>query len=159
MIGTRRRAVTGVVAPALVAALLLVGCGDSASDDADDTPTELADAATVEQTTSTEAATTAPETTTTVAPVGMGTPIEAATRLFDAWIADDRITAATVAEPAAVDGIWAGTKGDYGQYSGCDSAEFDTSGCLFRGAPGTIQFSMARRGDAWVVTSAIYSPP
>jgi hypothetical protein len=157
MIGTRRRALTGVVAPALVAALLLAGCSDSGTDEAE--PTELADAASVEQTTSTEATTTAPETTTTVAPVGMGTPIEAATRLFDAWIADDRVTAATVAEPAAVDGIWAGTKGDYGQYSGCDSAEFDTSGCLFRGAPGTIQFSMARRGDAWVVTSAIYSPP
>jgi hypothetical protein len=157
MIRTRTRLLLAVTAP-LLAGGLAVGCGESKTDQADG-PTELADAATTERTTATTAAPTTAVPTTTAAPTGMGSPIDAATRLFDAWVADDRATAATVAEPVAIEGIWAAARGDYGQYNQCDSAEFDTSGCLFRGAPGTIAFTMERRGEAWVVIEALYSEP
>ena len=61
------------------------------------------------------------------ATTGLGAPIDSAQRLYDAWKADDRFTAGTVAEANAVEGMWATAPGDYAQYSGCDSAEFDTS--------------------------------
>lgn len=103
--------------------------------------------------------TTAPTTTEPAPPAGRPTPLESAQTLYDAWFADDRVTAATVAEPDAVEAMWLTARGDYAVYNQCDSGEFGTSGCLFRGANGTIQFTMERRDDTWVVSTAFYSEP
>lgn len=64
-----------------------------------------------------------------------------------------------MAEPDAVEAMWLTARGDYAVYNQCDSGEFGTSGCLFRGANGTIQFTMERRDDTWVVSTAFYSEP
>ncbi len=92
-------------------------------------------------------------------PTGAADPAAAATVLYDASVAGDRVAAATVAEPDAVDAVFAAEPGPYALYSGCDSGEFDISGCLFRDrtTDNTIQFDMERRGDAWVVVSAFAS--
>lgn len=94
-----------------------------------------------------------------VEPVGASDPGTAATVLYDASVAGDRSTAATVAESDAIDAAFAAEPGPYGLYSACDSGEFDVSGCLFRDrtTDNTIQFDMERRGDAWVVVNVFAS--
>jgi hypothetical protein len=90
----------------------------------------------------------------------LATPRDAAQGLYDAWKADDRARAATLAVPAAVEGQWATAPGDFALYNKCDSAEFDTSGCLFRGSGGTISYTMEKApGNQWVVITAIFSAP
>lgn len=147
---------------AIALALLLAACG-STSDEPAAEPQISDEAATLDSTTapastappSTEATTTAP-----AAPIGLFSPEESAQALYDAWKADDRATAATLAVPAAIEGQWATAPGDYAVYNACDSAEFDTSGCLFRGAGGTIQYTMEKAaGDRWIVTAAFFSAP
>lgn len=93
-------------------------------------------------------------------PVGAADPAAAATALYEAFDVDDRDTASEVAEPEAVEETFAAERGPYALYSDCDSGEFDVSGCLFRDRTtnNTIQFDMERRGDAWVVTNAFFSP-
>jgi hypothetical protein len=115
----------------------------------------------VEKTTTTAAASTtaAPTTAAPAAPVGLPDQEAVAQRLYDAWVADDRVTAATVADQAAIDNIWPAAKGDYSLYNSCSTGEFDTSGCLFRGANGTIQVDLEKRGDNWVVAGAFWSEP
>jgi hypothetical protein len=145
------------MAVVLVAA---AGCSSSSSGSATKgtTKTEIGDAASVSSTTAPTTTTTAPTTTTTIpAPVGLDTPKAAAERLYSAWKAGDRNGALTVAEPAAVDGIFAAAPGNYSLYSGCDTAEFSDSGCLYRGDAGTIQVTMAKRGTLWVVITAFYA--
>jgi hypothetical protein len=145
----------------LAASLVLAGCGGSGSNaGGDGGDATVGEAATVEATTSTTSpATTTAAPTTTVAPLGLFSPDESAQKLYDAWKADDRATAATLAEPAAVEGQWATAPGDYALYNRCDSGEFGTSGCLFRGNGGTIQYTVERRGDRWVVIQAFFSAP
>lgn len=153
------------------------GCGSSSDGSAPKGPAEIGDAATADQTMTTNAddppattTTTVPKPTTTTttsaptttkAPVAMGadTPEATAQRLYDSWKAGDRAGAATVAQTAAVDGIWATAPGDYALYNQCDSGEFGTSGCLFRGNGGTIAFTMTQQGDLWIVTEAVFSGP
>ena len=147
----------GLAAVALGAAAALAACGSSGSASG---PTKVAPTATVDKTTTTMADTTsAPSTTAAPATTGAATPSETAQRLYDAWKANDKAAAATVATPEAVAGMWQAAPGDYGQYSGCDTGEFSTSGCLYRGNPGTIQIDMERKGDLWVVVDAYYSDP
>lgn len=161
-----RRPAALVVAGGLALALALPACGSS-SDGAASSEVELSDEAASTDVSTTEApddtkVTVTSEPTDTTAPIattGMASPEEAATRLYDAWYADDRATAATIAEPDAVAAMWETARGDYSIYSGCDSAEFEVSGCLFRGANGTIQMTMERQGDLWIVTGAFYSEP
>lgn len=142
---------------AVAAAAVLAGCGSSGSASG---PTKVAPTATVDKaTTTTAATTTAPSTTAAPATTGGTTPSETAQRLYDAWKANDKAAAATVATPEAIAGMWKSAPGDYGQYSGCDTGEFSTSGCLYRGNPGTIQIDMERKGDLWVVVDAYYSDP
>ena len=148
---TRRAALVGAVA-----VLALAGCGKNASDTAK-SQTSVAPPVTVERTT-TAPPTTTPTTTTAPALVGMPTPEDAARKLFDAWKAGDKVTAATIGTPEAVTHIWATPPADYYLYSRCDSAEFDTSGCLWRGNPGTIQFDLAKQGAVWIVSDAVFSP-
>jgi hypothetical protein len=95
----------------------------------------------------------------TTDPVGAPDPAAAATTLYDAAVADDRATAATVAEPDAVDAAFAVEPGPYALYSACDSGEFDISGCLFRDrtTDDTIQFDMERRDGGWVVVNVFAS--
>ncbi|MFN8018361.1 MAG: hypothetical protein U0P45_09585 [Acidimicrobiales bacterium] len=155
----RARRTSGLVAAMAIAAVALAACGSSGSASG---PTKVAPTATVDKPTTaptsastltTQPATTAPATT------GGATPSETAQRLYDAWKANDKAAAATVATPEAIAGMWQTAPGDYGQYSGCDTGEFSTSGCLYRGNPGTIQIDMERKGDLWVVVDAYYSDP
>ncbi|MGI8755404.1 MAG: hypothetical protein ACR2MB_05995 [Acidimicrobiales bacterium] len=155
---------------ALLAALVVAGCTKSdggGSSKPHRTKVRIGDAATVDRPTSTTVA--APTTAATAAtstgptappaPEGLESPKAAAQRLYDTWKAGDRPSALVVATPEAVDGIWATAPGDYSLYNDCDSAEFDTSGCLFRGNSGTIQFTMERHGAAWVVIEALFAEP
>ena len=118
------------------------------------------DAATVDKPTTTVAPTTtaAPSTTLPV-PTGLPDQEAAAKKLYDAWFANDKVTAATVADLIAIDAMWKTAKGDYSLYNHCSTGEFDTSGCLFRGNNGTIQIDLEKRGDNWVVAGAFYSDP
>lgn len=151
------RHVAAVCLAALVCAVALGACGDDGSSDSGGAssttrPVAIGDSATV-------TATTAPATSSTVpAPVGRPDPHEAAKVLYDAWKAGDRTTAATVADPMAVDGMWQTAPGDYALYNQCNTGEFGSSACLYRGDAGTIQFAMEQRATAWVVVEAVFSP-
>ena len=153
-----------VVAATVLAAalgLLAPACSSGGSDTSPaDTKVAIADDATVDQeTTTTAAATTAAPTTAPVATTGLGDQEDTVRRLYDAWFADDKATAATVADQTAIDGMWQTARGDYSQYNQCSTGEFDTSGCLYRGNNGTIQFTVEKRGDMWVVIEAFYAAP
>jgi hypothetical protein len=160
----RRAPRLGHTAASLAAAtvLLIVAAGCS-SDDGEASEVRTGDAATLEATSptpaTTEASPTEATTTTMAATTGMASQEETVRRLYDAWYADDRATAATVAEPTAVEGMWRTARGDYSLYNQCSTGEFDTSGCLYRGANGTIQFTLEKRGDLWVVIEAFYAEP
>ncbi|WP_421119524.1 hypothetical protein ACE2AJ_19515 [Aquihabitans daechungensis] len=163
---TFARPSTRAVAATLVAAaigIIAPACSSGGSDAARDRTATVSDeAATVDKTTTTTApaTTTAPGTTPEpAAPVGLPDQEAVATKLYDAWVADDKATAATVADQAAIDAIWPAPKGDYSLYNQCSTGEFDTSGCLFRGSPGTIQIDLEKRGDNWVVAGAFYAEP
>lgn len=147
----------------------LAGCSDSdsggATDTDSDTSTEVGEAVTVVSTpdapvTTETTATTEPQTATTVvAPAGAPTGEDAALTLYDAWTKDDRVGAATVAEPAAIDVMWTATPGPYELYRGCDDGEFDTGGCLFRdrSTNNTIQINLEKRDDMWIVVGTFFS--
>jgi len=163
---TFARPSTRAVAATLVAAaigILAPACSSGGSEAARDKTATVSDrAANLDNTTTTAAAetTTTPSTTAApAAPVGLPDQEAVATKLYDAWVADDRVTAATVADQAAIDAIWPAPKGDYSLYNSCSTGEFDTSGCLFRGSPGTIQIDLEKRGDNWVVAGAFYAEP
>ena len=162
----RTRPALAALGLGLAGTLALAGCGAAGSDGAGSDDVEIgADAPTTDvetpatDTEPTESTQPAPDTPAPAATTGMAEPREAALRLYDAWFADDRATAATIAEPEAVEEMWKTARGDYSIYSGCDSAEFTVSGCLFRGANGTIQMTMERRGDLWIVIEAFYAEP
>lgn len=152
------------IVPALVATLAFggVACGsddDPSGSGTDSTVTETAgsdDTTAAPESTVTEAETT---TTTLPEPTGAPTPADAALALYGAWEADDRTAAADVAEPDAIDAFWTAIPGPYELYRHCDDGDFDTSGCLFRdrSTNHTIQVSLERRGEAWVVVGAFFS--
>ena len=79
--------------------------------------------------------------------------------IYNAWVANDKVAAARVAEPAAIAAIWAAAPGPYELYRGCDTGEFDTGGCMFRdrSTNHTIQIDLTKRNGMWVVTGAFYS--
>ncbi|MCU1357605.1 MAG: hypothetical protein JWM89_3023 [Acidimicrobiales bacterium] len=121
---------------------------------------DIGSAATLQATTSTAGDTTTTATKATVpATTGVTDALEAAQKLYDAWKAGDHAGAAQVATQEAVDGIWATPPGDYAPYNHCDTGEFTTGGCLFRGNSGTIQFDLEKRGDLWVVVGAVFAEP
>jgi hypothetical protein len=155
---TFARPSTRAVAATLIAAaigIIAPACSSSSNGAKDAATTSAA-----EQTTTSEApTTTAAPTTAPAAPVGLPDQEEVAQRLYDAWKANDRATAATVADAVAVDNMWRAAPGDYSLYNSCSTGEFDTSGCLFRGNPGTIQIDLDKRGDNWVVAGAFWSEP
>jgi hypothetical protein len=149
------------LAVTLLAVASLAACGSDDGDAATD-PTvtaEIGDAATVTSSTAAapEPEPSEPPATEPAAPVGAADPGEAAATLYAAWKAGDRTVAATVADPVAVDGVFAAAPGDYALYNRCDTGEFGSSSCLYRGDPGTIQFAMTERDGTWVVTNAIFS--
>jgi hypothetical protein len=140
----------------VTAALVLAGCGSD--DDGGGTAKSQTSASVGDAVTVTASSTTAPTTATTVAgPVGTPEPHAAAQTLYDAWKAGDKARAATVAVPEAVAGVWAAAPGDYALYNECNTGEFGSSACLYRGDPGTIQFAMEQQGSAWVVVEAVFS--
>lgn len=140
---------------ATLAPAALAGCSGGSSDagPAKTSPSAATtDATTSSAPTTTAAATTLPPT------VGLPGQEETAKRLYDAWFADDRTTAATVADPVAVEAMWKTARGDYSLYNKCSTGEFDTSGCLYRGNLGTVQFDLEKRNGNWVVAGAFFSP-
>ena len=144
------------VALAVALVVVLGACGESEGDVSDDPP-QLGEGVMIESTTT--SATAGPAPSTTLPPtVGTPDPETTAGTLYMAWVADDRSLAATVAEPAAVDDIWATAPGDYSLYNRCSTGEFGGAQCLYRGPGGTIQFSMEQVDDAWVARRAIFSP-
>ena len=157
----RRPAVATFVILA-AAALVLGGCS---SDKKSSGPTttakvEIGQAATVTSGAKTSKTTTSTATTATTAVAGpTGTPgaDQAAAALYAAWKGGDRTAAGTVADPVAVEGIFAATPGDYALYNKCNTGEFGSAECLYRGSGGTIQFRMTQRGPNWVVASAFFS--
>lgn len=159
---TFARPSTRAVAATFLAAaigLLVPACGGSGSDTTKDTSVGISDGASVDKATSTTAATTTVATTVPVTPTGLPEQEAAAKRFYDAWFADDKATAATVADPAAIEAMWLTARGDYSLYNKCSTGEFDTSGCLFRGNNGTIQIDLEKRNGNWVVAGAFYSDP
>jgi hypothetical protein len=165
---TARLAGALVLTVALASATAACTSSESDSSGAPKGKAKVDEPATVNATTTTVKS--SPPTVTTTAPpasTGRGSPQDAAQALYDAWKAGDRNAALAVAEPGAVDGIWKTAPGDYSLYNKCDTAEFgkdtglgsSTSGCLFRGNSGTIQFSMEQRGDQWVVVEAYFAEP
>jgi len=164
-LATRRTRALSVAAVALVLIAGAAGCGSN-DESGEPTETKIGSGATVDSTTTPVEETPEPETepsvtepTTPSAPLGLFGPRESAQALYDAWKADDRATAATLGEPTAVEGQWATAPGDYSLYNDCDSGEFGTSGCLFRGSAGTIQYTMERREDRWVVIETFFAAP
>ncbi len=158
-LGSGRRASRALFATGVAIALLAGGCSDDDGDGAAQTTVapEIGDAASIESSTSTTDS--APvTTTTTVVPTGAPDPEAAAAALYDAWKANDPTAGASVAEAAAVEAMSTVAPGDYSLYNRCNTGEFGQSTCLYRGDPGTIQFSMQDRDGAWVVTTAIFSP-
>lgn len=145
---------------AALSVVLVAGCSGS-SDDRGSTGSDIAEPATLQATSSSTAVPTsaAPATTAPPAPVGAATPADASAALYAAFVAGDRAAAARVAEPVAIDAVFAAAPGPYQPYRGCDTGEFGTSGCLYRdrSTNHTIQFDLERRGTAWVVTSGFYS--
>ena len=139
------------VVPAVVLAASIIVASAACSSDGDDgsggTSGDSSLLPPVSVTSSTAPTTTAATTTTAAAPTGAPDAATAAQTLYDAWTRDDRATAATVAEAAAIDAIWAAVPGPYQLYRGCDTGEFDTGGCLFRdrSTNHTIQVDVERR--------------
>lgn len=153
---TSPRTLALVAAATIVLAVGATGCSGSSS--AKEPAKTSGSAATVDASTTTAAPTT---TAATTVPPAVGLPDQeaAATRFYDAWFANDKVTAATMADPVAVDAMWKTARGDYSLYNHCSTGEFDTSGCLFRGNLGTIQIDLEKRGANWVVAGAFYSAP
>ena len=141
---------------ALVAGLGLAAaaCGSDGGA-ASDGGTEIGSPATAERGSTTTVAPAEP-----TEPTGLPDAAAAATELYDAWVADDRAAALTLADPAAVDAIFAATPGPYKLYRGCDTGEFDTGGCLFRdrSTNNTIQIDVEKRATGWVVARTFFSP-
>lgn len=146
----RRRAASAAAVLGLV--LVAAGCSDG-SDGAASTTTAA------RPTTTTAPATTVAVPTTFAPPVGRPEAKDAAQTLYDAWVAGDRVTASQVADPAAVEAVFAAAPGNYQLYRGCDTGEFDTGGCLFRdrGNNNTIQIDVEKRDGQWVVATAFFS--
>ncbi len=145
---------------AVALGLLATGCGDD--EPSGGGPSEIGDAVTIDReatTTTATSATTEATPTTAPAPTGAPSPEAASEALYQAFVAGDRAAAAVVAEPPAIEAVFAATPGSYGAYRGCDTGEFDTSGCLYRdrATDHTIQFDLERRDAAWVVTGAFFS--
>lgn len=162
-LGRPRRPPVLLTSTAVALAVLVGGVGCSADDEGSgpSVSAEIGDPAVIESSTTAadDAADDTTATATTVpATVGAPDPEQAAVTLYAAWQAGDRGAAATVAEAAAVDGIFAAAPGEYRPYNRCNTGEFGQSSCLYRGDPGTIQFNMKERDGAWVVTVAIFSP-
>ena len=150
------RAALLAVGLAVAGTSMVAGCS-KASTPTPKTGTKIGPSVTVVRTTAVP--TTAIPKTTSPPPVGMPTAEAATRKLYDAWKANDLVGAATVATPTAIAGIWASAPADYYEYSTCDTGEFSTGGCLYRGNPGTIQFDLTKQGTTWVVTNAVFSGP
>ncbi|MCU1496849.1 MAG: hypothetical protein JWM47_802 [Acidimicrobiales bacterium] len=152
-----------LVAGTLVLLLAAGAAGCSTTDDDAEPGSDIGEPATLDSTsTSTSTTTTGAPVATTAppAPHGAATPADASAALYAAFVAGDRAAAARVAEPPAIEAVFGAVPGPYQPYRGCDTGEFDTSGCLYRdrSTNHTIQFDLERRGEAWVVTTAFYSP-
>jgi len=156
-----QRFLVGAVAASTL--LFTAACTADTPEEGSDVTARIGEPAVVERPSTTTSATTATSstvsvTTTSIVPPGLPAPDQAADALYAAWKAGDRQAAAAVAEPTAVDQIFAAAPGDYALYNKCNTGEFGQSSCLFRGDAGTIQFNMRQHGATWVVSMAVFSP-
>jgi len=148
---------------ALVLTVSLAACGGSDEKSDSTVPPTIGDAVSVQSTDSTGSSSATTETSdptvTTIAGGPVGTPEadRAAADLYAAWKQNDKTAAARVADPSAVAALFASPAGDFRLYNKCNTGEFDSAACLYRGDAGTIQFRMSKRGDNWVVVEAFYS--
>ncbi|MGH9055839.1 MAG: hypothetical protein ACRDYY_08265 [Acidimicrobiales bacterium] len=131
----RRRVRTGHL---LVGVVLLAGCG---------TTHVGAPVATSPTTTpATSTTTTTVESTTTTAPwaptAPQPSPLTASTRLVQAWAADDRAAAGTIAPPAAVEALFA---------SAFPSGNLQPRGCTQGADPGTCTYRNTITNDIYEV--------
>ena len=154
---TRRFATLALVVASAASAIITGAC--TKSDPESKGPTKLGPAVTVTSTSTTAVPASTTTTPAAKAPVGMPDGETAARRLYDAWVANDRAAAATIADPAAIDAVFAAPKGTYELYRGCDTGEFGTGGCLFRNRANnnTIQIDLEKRATGWVVSGAFFS--
>lgn len=144
------------VALAVGLVLSSAACGSSGGEA--DVEAEIGSGVSVVVSTTTVTADTVASTTSLPPTVGTPDPQTTAGTLYLAWVAGDRGSAAVVAEPAAIDDIWATAPGEYSLYNRCSTGEFGGAQCLYRGPGGTIQFSMDEVDGNWVVKRAIFSP-
>ncbi|MCB1031203.1 MAG: hypothetical protein KDA95_07680 [Acidimicrobiales bacterium] len=156
---SKRKFTAAALGAAMAISLGLGACGGSSDEPSDTKIDDNAASIDATETTTTEVAPEQTTTTVAAAPTGLPDQQDVVLKFYDAWFADDRVTAATVADQMAIDNMWKTPRGDYHAYNKCSTGEFDTSGCLYRGNLGTIQFDLEKRGDNWVVAGAMFSDP
>ncbi|MGI8664173.1 MAG: hypothetical protein ACR2LQ_13340 [Acidimicrobiales bacterium] len=103
-------------------------------------------------------ATTAPATTLAPPLQPRADPSAAAAALLDAWKAADERGAATIAEPAAVQALFAAGTPATVEARGCSDAKYDPAQCVFRTDVGEVQVRTTMQGGGWVVDQARVSP-
>lgn len=133
-----------ILAGAAISLLVVAGCSSS------DTS---APATTVAiPTTATAPTTTAPK----LATGSAATIADAAAVLVAAWQHNDLAQAATIADPIAVEGMWATPREMINLRSCSDDNGLSEGGCVYRTPSGLVQINTTRRANGWVVTGAIY---
>jgi ABC-type transport system substrate-binding protein len=140
----------------LLPLVLLVGCGGDDGEDASDTsliPPETTEATTT--TMSTTSTTTAPTTTAPSTPTAYSaTARDAVNELEAAWQTGDQARARAIAPGDVVDALFLVPPDGFEIY-GCDSGEFETSGCNFRNraTEAFIQVTAQRSDAGWQIST------
>jgi len=89
-------------------------------------------------------------TTTTIALTPQKTPVAAVNMLLAAWRKGDRAAARLVAEPAAVDALFAQPPQSTSD-RGCTEPLNGSSDCAYRYGAGVLNAQAAASGDGWIV--------
>lgn len=140
--------------------LLLVAAAGCVSDDADDDAAPTSTTAIVSTSSSSTTSTTEPPTTTTLPPpTPRATPTEAVDYLLGAWQAGDRPGALTVAEPDAVDALFA-IPAEQPEARGCNEPPPGFGAptyCVYRLVAGELQVRAAEVEGGFVVDQVVLS--
>jgi ABC-type transport system substrate-binding protein len=148
-----------ILAAPLLALALLAGCGGGdGGDEASESsliPPETTDASSTASTDSTTTASTAPTTTAPSTPTSFAdTARDAVNELKAAWEAGDQARARAIAPGDVVDALFL-VPADGFEIYGCDSGEFETSGCNFRNraTEAFIQVTAVRSDAGWQIST------
>ncbi|MGZ8766262.1 MAG: hypothetical protein ACXW2C_11290 [Acidimicrobiia bacterium] len=123
--GGRRRTLVIVVVVLVLIAAAAAGWWFFVRDDDSSSPTSTSSSSTsLSSSSSTTSSTSSSSTSSTTTPTTPADPQAYAETLFSAWAADDRATAATVADQAAIDSLFATPSSEAAAYtfSGCEGA-------------------------------------